>query len=521
MKQILSWILAVILVLSAFALAEEDQNVIALVNGEAITYDDMAAEYEYNLNYYASYGITDEESLSQLRAAIVDAYVQNKVMEQKVAELGLPVASPEDIHAQALGEYEETIFTLMNQYGANLYTGEGDVSGALAAFTEYFAAQEGAGLMDAIESFSKEDEANGAVLNELMTDVNAFLDANDYSLAAVEAYYGQTARTDAVNEYIAGMVDVSDESVKAYFDKMVAADQEEFTESPENVEYYVASGYGMPLFIPEGYRYIKHILVLMDSEDQNAMYSANTEAASAQAVVDELSGTEPMTEEDYTAAAAKAQAIDDRLAEIETLLAAEDADIDALTAEQEALNNEKAAVEETLSSDAARLYQAASSLAMAQAAIDGLKAKYQPQIDDIYARLANGEDFTSLVLELGQDPGMLDESGENVTPYLVYENTAGLWEESFAAAATALEEGQYTQEAVWTSYGAHIILYESSVPVGPVDFETVRESITDEYVQTTQQEKYTELMDEWTGSAQIQTWPERLVRSEETEGNEE
>lgn len=515
MKKILSLLLAVLMLAASCALAEGDEIIVATVNGEPITYEDIRAEYEYNVNYYASYGITDEESLSELRSAIVDAYVQNKVMEQKVRELGLPVTSSEDLRAVAQAEFDDTVFSLITQYGAMLYTGEGDAAAAVAAFTEFYAAQEGKTLEDGVAAFAEADEVNGAVLSDVLVQVHAFMEEYDFSFDAVLSYYTQTAHVEAVKAYISENLDTSEESIRAYFDQLVASDEAEFTESPESVEYYVASGYGMPLFIPEGYRYIKHILVLMDSDDQNAMYSANNSLSSAQSVIDELAEVEAMGEEEFVNAAARAEAIEARLTEIDTLLQAEDADIDALTTEQGELNNEKAGIDELLASDPARLYQAQTSLAMAQSQIDELKTKYQPRIDEIYERLADGEDFTSLILELGEDPGMLSESGDSVKPYLVYENTSGLWEESFAAAAVALEEGEYTSEAVWTSYGAHIILYESAVPSGPVDFETVKDSITEEYVETRLDEEYAALLDQWTGESQIETWPERLAVSEE------
>ena len=83
MKKILCLILACLLIMSAAMAEEAAENVIAVVNGEEITNERANAEYAYNVQYYASYGVTDEKSLAEIRAAIVDVYAQEAVMRQK------------------------------------------------------------------------------------------------------------------------------------------------------------------------------------------------------------------------------------------------------------------------------------------------------------------------------------------------------------------------------------------------------------------------------------------------------
>ncbi|MBQ7876749.1 MAG: peptidylprolyl isomerase [Clostridia bacterium] len=68
---------------------------------------------------------------------------------------------------------------------------------------------------------------------------------------------------------------------------------------------------------------------------------------------------------------------------------------------------------------------------------------------EILEKIGNGEDFAALIEEYNQDPGQTKDSR--------YTFTYGEMVEEFEKAAFELEEGQYTKEAVKTSYGYHII----------------------------------------------------------------
>lgn len=68
---------------------------------------------------------------------------------------------------------------------------------------------------------------------------------------------------------------------------------------------------------------------------------------------------------------------------------------------------------------------------------------------EVLVKIENGEDFSSLIEEYNQDPGQTKNSS--------YTFTYGEMVKEFEKAAFELEEGQYTKEAVKTSYGYHII----------------------------------------------------------------
>ena len=509
MKKVICLVLCCAVAMLALAAAEEaEENVIAVVNGVAITNEKANAEYAYNVEYYAAYGITDEDSLAQMRQAIVDVYVQDEVMRQKAGELGISLLSDEDVALQSRAQYDETLFTFITEFGSDFYEGTGDPIAACAAFMDYYAAHSDLTVKDAIAAMEADYPEEKAVLDVIVEGVEAYFDENAFTLEAIETYVRQNDRDDAIFNYIASSVEITDEDVRGYYDELVSADQATYTDDPASLE--MASSYGTVLYVPEGYRYIKHILVLMSEDDQNAMYTYTTSAQGYEQQLEALQDVTPMDGDTYSALSERKSEIEARVAEIDALLEDEEADIDALTEERDALTAEMGDVEGQLSSDEAARYVAETGLANARVKIEEIQQKYQPRIDEIYTRLENGEDFDTLILELGEDPGMLDESGQAVKPYMVYENTDGVWEENFALAAVSLNEGEYTPEAVWTSYGAHIVLYDSAVPAGPVDFESVKDSLTGEYTESRQGEIYAQQIDQWMSEAEITTWPDHL-----------
>jgi len=73
----------------------------------------------------------------------------------------------------------------------------------------------------------------------------------------------------------------------------------------------------------------------------------------------------------------------------------------------------------------------------------------QAIIDDIFKRLENGEDFKALVDELGEDPGMQTND--------FYICGQGQMVPEFEEGSASLAIGEYTNPAVKTDYGYHII----------------------------------------------------------------
>ncbi|MCD8050016.1 MAG: peptidylprolyl isomerase [Clostridia bacterium] len=73
----------------------------------------------------------------------------------------------------------------------------------------------------------------------------------------------------------------------------------------------------------------------------------------------------------------------------------------------------------------------------------------EDEVEEIYAALKEGADFDDLIEKYNQDPGQTRDSS--------YTFTTGVMVEEFEKAAFELEEGEYTEEAVESAYGYHII----------------------------------------------------------------
>lgn len=199
-------------------------------------------------------------------------------------------------------------------------------------------------------------------------------------------------------------------------------------------------------YAPAGYRMVKHILVAVSDEDSKAADEAQTALTEAQ---DALTN------------------------------AAEDADKDALQAAVDA---------------AQAAYDEAKAAGMANA-----KAK----ADEVYAKAtAEGADFDALISEYSTDH--MPETG-----YAIREGFAS-FVEPFVTGAMALQNVGDVSEPVETAYGYHIIKYVSDVQEGPVDLETVRESISSSLLSTKKDELTDATIKQWIDEANVKTFLDRM-----------
>ncbi|MBQ7655199.1 MAG: peptidylprolyl isomerase, partial [Clostridia bacterium] len=199
-------------------------------------------------------------------------------------------------------------------------------------------------------------------------------------------------------------------------------------------------------YAPAGYRMVKHILIGVSDEDSAAASDAQTALADAQ---DALTN------------------------------AAEDADKDALQAAVDA---------------AQAAYDAAQAAGMANA-----KAK----ADEVYAlATAEGADFDALIAEYSTDS--MPETGYAIREGFAY------FVEPFVTGAMALQNVGDVSEPIESTYGYHIIKYVSDVAEGPVDIETVRESISSALLSTKKTELTDSTIQQWVSEANVKTFLDRL-----------
>ena len=131
-------------------------------------------------------------------------------------------------------------------------------------------------------------------------------------------------------------------------------------------------------------------------------------------------------------------------------------------------------------------------------AYNAVIASKQAEIDDIYARLANGESFADLIAQYGADPGMTDPS-RLANGYEVHKDSV-VWDPVFTSGAFSekMQRPGDTSDPVVGSYGIHILHYLRDIPGGIVE---MTDEISAEIEESLRTEKinsfYAEALEGW------------------------
>ena len=445
LAKVLGLILTLALVLSGCNLIEVDADmqadediakldkqfsqVVATYDGGEVTADDVMGEFTNNYSqtyylyqYYFGYSMTADEVHSLMEESI-DQHVRNAIVAEHFDETM-------ELSAEELAEVE----TLAQE--------------------SFETAQTGA--LDAAEGKTdKEKQANTCVLLKQEGLTYDSIYANQ--LVSTKVSKMEQSLRDAVTE-------VSDEDLQAAYDAKVAEQQESYTDG-SSFESDMSGDSAIVCWMPEGYRTVKHILVIPEDELMSTYKTAVSDLSSAQSTLEgyqaELAA---LNDDDATEGARTAEEIQ--------------ADIDAAEA---SVASAQSAVETA-----------------AQACLDSVKDK----TDEIYARLEAGEDFEALIAEYGEDPGMQNEPTSSRGYYVSAASTN--WEVNFRDAAMALETvGDYTAEPVLSGSGVHIIRYESDVTAGPVALDEVREALYAETLTEKQEANVTDTIEAWVAERNV------------------
>ena len=410
-------------------LDKQFSKVVASYDGGEVTANDVMGEFTNNYSqtyylyqYYFGYSMTADEVHSLMEESI-DQHVRNAIVAEHFDETM-------ELSAEELAEVE----TLAQE--------------------SFETAQTGA--LDAAEGKTdKEKQANTRVLLKQEGLTYDSIYANQ--LVSTKVSKMEQSLRDAVTE-------VSDEDLQAAYDAKVAEQQESYTDG-SSFESDMSGDSAIVCWMPEGYRTVKHILVIPEDELMSTYKTAVSDLSSAQSTLEgyqaELAA---LNDDDATEGARTAEEIQ--------------ADVDAAEA---AVADAQSAVETA-----------------AQACLDSVKDK----TDEIYARLEAGEDFEALIAEYGEDPGMKNEPTSS-RGYYVSAASAN-WEVNFRDAAMALENvGDYTMEPVISGSGVHIIRYESDVTAGPVALNEVRDALYAETLTEKQEANVTDTIDAWVAERSV------------------
>ena len=461
MKKLICAVLAVLMALSAVALAETDDDIQARLDaanarvaelealveqyrpyyemqvvaefgdGGIIWRDDAMKEYEAAASAYAQYGLNIDDYADDIKADILRSLVKNAVVDAKAEELGLGVLDDEtraNLEAEAAETFESYITSYKSYFAAEDATDEEAREQTIAALEQY-----------------------GMTLDTLTEQT-------------IEGYVDEQ-----VYNYITADVAVTDEDIQAKYEAMVAEAQESYA---NDYSYNSARNNGETIaWNPEGYRAVKHVLIKFDDE-QSKLYSE------LHSTLDSLN--------------AELEALD---APAATEAPAEEAEAPAEEAEAPA--DEAEAPEETPAPEPRSREEIQADIGNVATEIEALYSRLLPQAQQVIDEFNGGADFDSLIEKYNADPGMQKEPTAT-NGYAVAANST-TWDPAFTEGAMSIGAVGQISGPVYGQNGIHVIYYLSDITPGPVALEDIADAVKD----AAQEDKLSETYDD-----QISAWVE-------------
>jgi len=403
--------------------ATEDMEALEAMNSKVVvTYDggeitrgellgDYVSQYSYFTYMYSMYygtSVSEDEAV-EIARSVAEGYVNTYAVLKQAEKMGITLTDEEKAECEEIANasYQE-------DYNSFYATAEGDTEELKKLNTEY----EMANVGSTYEYFY-----NQQAWDKLLTKVE-----------------------DAIREE---SPEITEEEIRVRLADQAMEDEKSYSQDLASFEQNMMDDSYVITWIPDGYRTVKHVLVIPETEVLDAYIASRNAISTANSALAALNNERLNAKN----GAEGARSIE----EIEADLEVKNAEMDELEAKQDEC---------------------------AAACI----ANVQDKLDEIYAKLDAGEDFDAVMAEYGEDPGMqIDPSMTNG----YYVNAASsTWDFSFRNAAMALENvGDYSAEPVVSASGVHIIYYNSDVEGGAVDLDDIREEYT-EIAQTEADNEY-------------------------------
>ena len=456
MKKLLCLALAMLVALSAMALAETgddlqaqldaanarvaeleaqvelykpyyDKQVVAEFGEDGIIWlDDAMKEYEAAASAYAQYGLSIDDYAAGIKEDILKTLVRDAVIDAKAAELGLSQLDDETVaklQAEAAETFENYVDSYRSYFASEDATDEEARAQTLAALESYGLTQ------DALAQQTIDGYVDEQLYNHVTADVT-----------------------------------VTDEEVQAKYDAMVAEAQESYS---DDRNYNNARNGGDTIaWNPEGYRAVKHVLVKFD-DDQAKQYS-------------ELHST-----------------LDSLNAELEALDAPAETEAPAEDEEAPAEATPEVTPEPTPEPRSREEIQ--SDIGNIATEIEALYSQLLPQAQQVIDEFNGGADFDSLIEKYNADPGMQNEPTAT-NGYAVSANS-NTWDPAFTEGAMSIETVGQISGPVYGQNGIHVIYYLSDITPGPVALEDIADAVKDAALQDKTSETYDNQINAWVEEA--------------------
>ena len=418
-----------------------DAQVIVEYDGGVVFLDDILEQYAGVDSQFSSYygvSLADYGYDTVYKQLIAETLLQDAVLEAKATELGLDQLD------------DETMAGLTEEAAAN--------------FESY--------VTSVWDYFASDDLTDEEIREECITNLEAMGYTEDALLETLIDNYV----SEQLYNYITADVTVTEEDIQAAFDELVAEQEASFA---DDSTYNTSRNNGDTIvWNPEGYRMVRHVLIKFTddqatrySELQDTLDTLNEELEALQTAAEEAAAaTDESTTEatDETAAAATAEATDETTGET----AAEATEAPARTEEE--INAEIADVEAELTA----LYE-----------------ELLPTAQEVIDAFNSGTSFSDLIDQYNEDPGMENEPTAT-NGYAVSANSTA-WDPAFTEGAMSIESIGEISEPVYGQNGIHIIYYDSDIPAGAVDLETVRAEIEESALNTKLNDTYDNTLAEW------------------------
>ena len=227
-----------------------DTDVLATVNGEEVSWDEVKSLYSSLVSQYGSaYDLTQQANVDLFRAVALENRLTEVLMEQKAKEFGVDQLTDEeiaDLESQADTNWED----------------------AIANYEAYF-------YPDLTEESSEEEKA--AAREEA---INYYKDQG-YTLESLREEFKRYGVLNKIADIMVQDATVTDQEVEDLYQSLVAADKELYENDIAAYEAYnsyvdqmamYAALYGTSSnldhawYKPDGFRAVKHILLPVDSE---------------------------------------------------------------------------------------------------------------------------------------------------------------------------------------------------------------------------------------------------------------